>query len=578
MSTDMGVDFDNLRKAIDWSVKQLATPRMNRIEAIKQYVGSHYTNGGTERNVPTNFLEMAVTIYTRQLAAQAPRVMVTTGNVALRPFAKSAEIALNQIPDEIDLGATLQRAVIEALFSMGIVKVGISSSGREVLGHDVGEPYVDVVSIDDYFLDMSAKTRGNIQFEGNDYWLPIEDARALYDGKTSDLEPDEHTVTGDQGETRAESVSSDEGAELYKERVWLRDVWLSREGKLVTYGVKSLKVFNIIDWDGPEHSPYHTLGFSDVPGNLLPLPPVALWQDLHELGNKLFRKIGRQADNKKNVIAFPGGNEDSVKALKDAADGEGITYAGQAPTSLDVGAIDPQVLSVFLQVKDLFSYAAGNLDTLGGLAPATDTVGQDKLLSASANARIDFMREGTLKFTNGIFGSLAWYEWTDPVRERVVAKSVKGTNISISRIWSDETREGDFLDFNFQIDAFSMQSDTPASKMQKIREVLDGLVTPFLPMMEAQGGQLDFKVLVDLVSKLNNIPELSELIKFGEPPEQVPVQASGEAQPRAQNTKHTSERISRPGASRSGKDASLSQLLMGGKVQNAEAAAIGKPS
>jgi len=303
---DLKVNFKDLRTAVDWSIRQMDTPRKEHIKAVKQYVGNHYADGGADKAVPTNFLELAVTIYMQQLAARAPRAVVTTKVADLKPYAYSMEIAINQVPDEIGLENTLRKAVVEALFSFAVVKVGIAQSGTTMLGHDVGEPFADLVSIDDYFLDMSAKSKDGIQFEGNDYWMSVEAARSLFNDNS--IEPDEHTVTGDQGQERAESITVDEGADLYKEKVWLRDVWISGENKICTYGVKSLKMLRVVDWDGPEGGPYKMLGFSDVPGNVLPLPPVSLWRDLHNLGNTLFRKLGRQADAKKTIALFQGGN------------------------------------------------------------------------------------------------------------------------------------------------------------------------------------------------------------------------------------------------------------------------------
>jgi hypothetical protein len=568
----MSIDFKNLRTAIDWSIRQLDTPRKKRVEAVKQYVGSHYGDGGSDRRVPVSLLELAVTIYTRQLAARAPRAIITTGSSALRPYARNMELALNQIPDEINLGATLRRAVIEAMFSFAIVKVGIASSGVVVLGHDYGEPFADLVSIDDYFCDMSAKHRNAIQFEGNDYWIPVEDARAMF-GENG-IEPDQNTVVGDQGQERAESIGTSEGGEVFKDKVWLRDVYLPREGKLLTYGVKSLRVFNEVDFDGPERGPYHMLGFSDVPGNLLPLPPVALWRDLHELGNSLFRKLARQADSKKTVAAFQGGNDEDIESLKKASDGEGIRYSGTKPESIAVGGIDAPMLAFFLQVRDLYSYFAGNLDSLGGLAPMTDTVGQDKLLSEAASSRVKQMSETTIDFARGIFKALAWYEWTDPVRQRIIEKPLKGTNITVRRTWSAETREGDFLDYNFNIDVYSMQDDSPATKLQKIGTALERYVFPIMPQIEAQGGSVNIKKLMDLIAQLGNIPEFGELVQFAEPPAENAVKGSATPTTKPANTTRTYERVNRPGATRQGKDDVMSRLLMGGNVQPAEAAGM----
>jgi len=572
--TSQGFDFGKLRTAVESSIRKLAFPREKRIESVRQFVGMHYFEKGAQKRVPTNMLELAVTIYVRRLAARSPRAMVTTPVPNLRPFATNMGLALNQIPEEIGLDQTLRHAVIEAIFGIGVVKVGIASTGRTMLGHVYGESFVDLVSLDDYFLDMTAKKFKTIQFEGDDYWIPLDVARDM--AGNDKLEADKHTTTGSEGEERAEGVSTDESVDVYGEKVHVRDVWLPDTGQLVTYGVTSKEQFNLVNWDGPIAGPYHKLGFSDVPGNLLPLPPVALMRDLHELGNSLFRKLAQQAEDKKTVAAFQGGQDDDVAALKKAKDGEGMAYHGQKPEQITVGGIDQPTLAIFLQCRDLFSYFAGNLDSLGGLSPVADTVGQEQLTSEAASARIAFMEKQTVTFVKGIYKSLAWYEWTDVVRKRTLQKPIANTSIVVQSIWSYETRDGDFLDYNLDIDVYSMQEDTPATKLQKIGQALERFIFPNLPMIQQQGGQLDFRELMALIAKLANIDELKTLLRFQEPlPDQ---QMAGNPTPSTMpaHTTRTYERVNRPGATRAGKDDVMSRLLMGGNVQQSEADSAGR--
>lgn len=573
-----GIDFKRLRSAVEWSVRQLEGPRAQRVHTVRQYVGSHYGKDGSDKHVPTNMIELAITIYLRQLAARAPQVMVSTGVDELKPFAANMALAINQLPDELGLAKTFRRLTLEAMVGLGVAKVGLCESEHHVDGHDAGQPFVDVVSLDDYFVDMSAKTRGAIQYEGNDYWLDLDTARGMVDGHGG-LEPDDHTVHGDQGEPRAEGVSADEGADMFRDKVWLRDVWIPRTRQVLTYGVKSHRILRVVDWDGPEHGPYYPLEYNDVPGNLLPLPPASLWLDIHELANVLFRKLGLQASAKKTVAAFQGGNDEDVERLKKAKDGEGIRYSGQPPAQITVGGIDAPTLAFFLQARDLFSYFAGNLDSMGGLSPVSDTGVQDRLVSEAAGARMDAMKSITTEFAKDIFKALAWYEWTDPVRERVIQKSVEGTDIVLERVWSEETREGDFLDFNLDIDPYSMEDDTPASRLQKIGQVWERFIIPAMPMIQAQGGSVDVRKLMEVLSKLANVDELRELIVFGEPIPGDPQQGgSGAPSFKPANTTRTYERVNRPGATRSGKDDAMSRILMGAGVQQSEAAAVGRPT
>lgn len=576
---NLNVGFKELDSAIDWSLRQFATPRKKYHEAIRQYVGNHYADGGSDLVVPTNFLELAVTIYMQQLAARAPRAMFQAKHPSLRAEALSAEIAINQLPDEIGLGDTLQMAVIQAMFSFGVVKTGIAPSGIEVMGYDAGQPFADIVSIDDYFCDRSAKTWKDVQFEGNDYWMCVEDAVAMWPNAKSKITADDHTLVSDTGDDKSESVSIDEGAQVYQKKVYCRDVWLVKERQLLTYGIKSKEIFNVVDWDGPEEGPYHKLGFSDVPGNLLPLPPVALWRDLHELQNLLFRKLSKQADKKKTVAAFPGGDDDAVEALKNAEDGEGINYGNSAkPENIVVGGIDAPTLAFYLQVKELSSYFAGNLNTMGGLSAASKTIGQDQLLGEAASARVNFMRGRVNDFAKEIFQALAWYDWTDPVRERIVKKNIPGTDISVTRIWSEETRDADWLDFNFSIDVYSMGPDTPEIRLQKIGTALERYIFPGLPFIEQQGGMLDMQAVLSSVARLSNVPEINEFVKFGQTPPQGNPPVGNPRPGLAPNTTRTYERVNRSGATESGKADVLSRLLMGGNVQQSEGASLGKVS
>lgn len=575
--SSIGVNFERLRKSVEWSIRQLETPRKKRVEAVKQFVGMHYAENGSDKRVPTNFIELAVTVYVRMLAARAPKVLVSTDIQKLRPYAKDMEIALNQIPGEIGLGKTLQRSVVEAMFSLAVVKVGLGATGKEEFGVEYGQPFVDLLSIDDYFFDMSAKTRDSIQYEGNDYWLNVEDARRVFG--IEDIEADEHTTDGPEGQERAESVSTDSCGDIYGDRVWMRDVYLPRLNKMVSYGVKSNRVFKVVDWDGPISGPYHTLSFSDVPGNILPLPPVALWIDMHELGNGLFRKLGKQASAKKTVAAFQGGNDEDVERLKNAQDGDGIRYNGQKPENITVGGIDAPTLAFYIQIKDLFSYFAGNLDTLGGLSPMSDTVGQDRLLSEAASARVKQMGERTVDFVKEIFRSLAWYEWTDPIRQRsIVKKPAENAPVGIAKKWSMEERDGDFIDYNFDIDVYSMQDDSPSTKMQKLGTALERFVFPIMSQFAEQGGRVNLQKLNSHIAKLANVPELEDIVEFVQPEATPqPGAAAGAAgAPAPAHTTRTYERVNRPGATRHGKDDVMTRLLLGGKVQNLEAAAVGR--
>lgn len=562
-------DFNKLCDAIEWSLKQFETPRRNRITAIRQYVGSHYSEGGTEKRVPVNFLKLAVDIYVRQLAARAPRAMITVKRPDLKPTAANLELAINQIPDEIDLTMTMRRLVTEALFSLGVVKVGLSTTDQ-ALGHNYGKSFVDNITLDDYFCDMSAKRHDMIQFEGNDYWMNYEElmeAEWVDKSARDDIKPDEYTVLGPGGEERADSIGSQQSGKTFRDRVWLRDVWLPTEGLVCTYRVKSRKLLNTVEWNSTGHGPYYKLAFCEVPGNLLPLPLVSVWRDLHELGNALFRKLGAQADSQKTVQGFSGNDDQGVENLQKAADGSGIKYNGSPPVELKVGGVDAKTLAFFMQTRDLYSYFAGNLDSLGGLQPQAQTLGQDKLLGDAAGAQLRDMVDGTVRCAREIFRALAWYEWHDPLSRRTLQKPVPGTDISLSIDWHPGLRQGNFSDYELTIDVYSLQDDSPSLKLQRLGAVMQQYVIPLMPFIQQAGGQVDAQAILSLVAKYTNLPELNDVVVFAETNLQQQTESAG----MPANTSREYVRVGRPGMTRQGASSVMQQQLMGKEMQNSEA-------
>jgi len=568
--------FNRLTSSIEWSERCMDFPRRKRVESVRQFVGYHYFTGGAEKRVITPFLKMAVNIYVRALAARAPRVLFTARKPEYSPVAANLTSAVNEIPKEINLEGTLCRVVTEALFSMGIVRVGLHSVGK-ILGHEYGASFVDVVTLDDYFVDMSAKHSDNIQYCGNGYWLDYEEVMEsgkFKKNKINGLRPDEYTSQGEYGQQRAESVSVDESPTTFKDRVWLRDVWLPDERLLVTYAVKNKRLLNVIDWEGPERGPYSTLGFDDVPGNLLPLAPVSVWREIHELANSLFRKLGNQADSEKTVLGFTGGDEEGVKNFQRASDGDGILYGSQPPQKLTAGGVNSTTLAFYMQCRDLFSYFGGNLDSLGGLAPQSETLGQDKLISEASSAQLRQMSAKVVNFTKDVFTALAYYEWNDPVKTRTLKRQIPGTDLAIYVPWNRREKKGSFDDYILSIDVYSMQDDSPGTKMQKLMMLMQNFVMPMMPAIEQAGGILDVQKLLGLAAKYSDFEELGEIVQFQDQITQTNTGPAG----MPPNTTRTYERVNRPGATDRGKSQILQQALLGGRPQEDEAASLGRQS
>ena len=559
--------WSKLVASISWSERNLEFPKRKRLQSIRQVIGYHYMEGGNEFRVPVPMLALATQIYIRLLTPKNPRCLINTSDPSLKPTAANLELAVNQIPKEIYLSDTIRKMVMEALFSVGVVKIGIYEVGTQ-LGHKVGKTFVDNVSLDNYFLDMSAKSFDEIDYEGNQYWRDYDevmDSDWLPKKVRDELKPDEYTLVGPAGEPRAEEISSDESADQYRDRVWLRDLWLPKEGLLITMTTNTNTFLKAVEWEGPKCGPYVKLGFIDVPGNLLPMPPVSLWRDLHELSNKIFRKIGQQAEDAKSVQAFQGGDEESVNNYKAAKDGEGIRYTGAAPITLSTPGVDAKSLAFYLQCRDLFSYFAGNLDSLGGLGNQAPTLGQDKLLNLSASAQMADMSDRVAETVKEIFQALAFYEWGDPTSKRVLDKPIPGLEgKSLPVKWNHQSKRGNFEAYKLDIDVYSLQDNSPGARLQKLQLMLKEFVMPFMQQIQQGHGTVDIKKILELAGKYSDFPEIQEIVKFAEKSQDQMQQQQQGGQPA--DTSHTSVRVGQPGQSREGGDQQMMQTLMGPSI------------
>ncbi|MCP4899994.1 MAG: hypothetical protein GY906_23750 [bacterium] len=507
--------IEKLDNSIEWSDQQLTAPRRNRIEGIRQFVGYHHVDAGSPKRVPVPYIKLAVNIYSRMLAPRSPRAMITTQEDPFKPTAAAFELAVNEIPEEISLQETMLRLVMESLFSVGCLKVGLYKVGNQ-LGHEYGRIFADVITIDDLVIDMSAKHPDDVQFVGNNYWLDYEEVMESKYFKNKDgLKADDYTLrTPSFNEESATDVTVDSTLEPLKKKVWLRDVWVPSEGRFVTYGIKSKRKFKEIEWTGPETGPYHFLGYDLVPGSVLPLPPLSSWRDLHDLSNSLWRKLGNQADSQKTVQGFGGGDDEGAENFKGASDGDGIHYKGGEPKKLTAGGVDQRTLAFSLVCKDLFSYFGGNLDSMGGLGAQTETLGQDRLLSEASSAQIKQMADSVVAFSQKLFRTFAWYEWNDPVLHRTLKKRIPGTDISLEVPWGREQKKGEFENFRLKIDIYSLHDDSPSSKLMRLRTFLNEFVIPLMPIIESQGGSIDAKKIIELAAKYTGFPEGDEIVIF----------------------------------------------------------------
>jgi len=69
-------------------------------------------------------------------------------------------------------------------------------------------------------------------------------------------------------------------------------------------------------------------------------------------------------------------------------------------------------------------------------------------------------------------------------------------------------KEGDFYDFNFDIEPYSMRRTNPDMKAQKLMMFLQGWILPTLQIAAAQGNQIDMNIVTRDLAKYFDIESI----------------------------------------------------------------------
>lgn len=519
----MALDYENptimkrLTGAVEWSRQQLRHFQQQRMSALRQYVGHNYGDGGSVDNVPINLINLFTQIYTRKLSVKQLRTLVTTDNRRLQPHAAEYTLAMNRRLAQMKPEEALNTAGLEAMFLMGVVQVGVSDD----------QVFVDPVLFDDLIIDMSAKLWDGLGFIGHRFRPSLEWARdnPQFDKQVRGmLKPSRLFQADDVSDD--ESVSSQKLAmesagepQEYRDRVNLVQLYCPEDRTLVTYAADMLnKPLSIIDWNGPPNNPlgpYRRIGFCPVPGNLLPIAPVQLVRDLHELVNRLGNKVFRQAERQKTLMFVPkNATKDGQKVVK-YNDGDVIGVDDpKGMQEFTTGGANQTTLGMVTWTRQLASYMFGNADSVGGLAPSTDTVGQDSMLLQAAGSQVEDMQQVMMQFTSDVCSDIAFWTLNDPLLDMTITRPIPGTDMSFDFQFGPENVVGKFDEYSFRVDPYSSVIRTPAARLQLLLSLFERIVLQLTPIMQQQGQTLDTEKLFKLVAQYADAPEFLELITF----------------------------------------------------------------
>lgn len=578
-----GVDLDRLTSGIEQSHRRdLLRPREERYKAVQQMAGGHFSENGSQEPVPVNLIALYVSIMSSALVSQDPRFMLSTMDSKKRPAVKACEDWLNEEVKKQYLGDTLQRVVIDALFSVGILKVALSDPGHAAAHNwnlSAGQPFAERIDLDDFAYDPYAHSFAECTWIAHRYRVPMEVAEAMYRAEfDADFSPDYNPA----GDYKINLVGRDTGrTEEFEDHVTLWEAWLPRHGIIVTMrddppegenDGRSIKtVLRVQKWIGPECGPYHFLGFTWIPGSARPKGPIMDLYDLHRAVNRSYVKMMDDNDNWKRILVVPSSGDSDAKKFMNAANGQAITHDRPDDIKeIESRGVSNSVLQFAMHMKEVFSWLAGNLDIVGGLSPQSRTASQDKMLNENSSRMVGDKQQVVVKFTSKVGESLLWYDWNHPQKVMHAPISVPGLpNVSAVRsVYPARTmnrmgqkpplvREGQVPDI--QVDPYSLSHSTPQQRLA----FLDSFVAKtaqMLPLWAQQGVVMNAREYVELNAKYGNAPDLEGLFGVQDP---IPSRG-GDAPGMPANTSREYIRRSLGGDSQQAKQNDLSQMVARG--------------
>lgn len=573
--------------------------REERVAAVRITAGIHNSEEGSEVAQPLNLIGMYRTIVGRKLVANNPRALLTTDNRQIKPVVTAMETWVNKQIVNINLVETLQRAVDDSLYCIGVVKVSLADPGMAAnLGWAIraGEPFAETIDLDDFVFDVHARRFDQCAFMGHRYRIPLKVAQKLY-GKARNLQATDDALYNMEGDERISVIGRTTlaGFEELEPMIDLWEFYLPRHKLIITLkdddvggtGGYPGKALEIKPWLGPRTGPYHILSMGYLPGNPMPVAPIQNLIDLAESVNEMIRKLIDQASRQKEVIVASGTAGKEAANLTETNDGQVmIADRMEEVKAVNWGGPNQNNFQLMGAFKELFSWVAGNLDSLGGLGPQSKTAAQDEMLQQNSSATINDMQQRAIAHASSVVNALCWYFHHDPQKVMKLTYTLPGMpdvtapmQIGPARQPGQATQPGmmnrdhDFEDMAIHVDPYSLQYKSPEQRMSQLDTVMSQILIPLAPILVQQGVGLDFQAYLAMKAKLGDMPQLLELVKMVAPP-QPTADTGPEAEPPGKPavTTRNYTRRSEGGATNNG------QAIAAGNAMTMEPTKNGQPN
>lgn len=511
-----------VQEAVHRGFKRMHNFRSARLMFLRSYTGPYYDREKGEIGAESlNLIFNAIRVLVPHIVMQTPKHSVTSAFLASKDYAQLLTLALDYHSKVNDIKSVYRRAIVDAIFTLGIVKTGLAESDtvyafNESDRVDTGTIFTEAVDFDNFVVDPGSKDHmfRDAKFMGDKICVPrsrLLDSGLYKNDLVEKLPCAGERYSGDNDRASDLSMRGIEQQDNYdlEDEVEIVELWVPEAKSIITVPANCDSSFKdylrVDDYYGPDTGPYTLLALTPpVPGNPLPVPSVGVWHDLHVLANRMAKKIISQAERQKDVLAYRPANADDAAELRDAADGESIKV--QDPSAVNVLKFGGQEQSNEVQLAQLqnwFNMLSANPQAIGGQALDSDSATEAKILQGNASIGMEDMKDLVYGFGSEEARKRAWFLHTDPFiqlplirRDQIPAQMamgpagpivLQGPRIQESQVFlTPEARRGDWLDFTFSIVTESMGRNDASTRL---RVGID-FATKVLPAVVAAAQQM----------------------------------------------------------------------------------------
>lgn len=558
-----------LRKSAESGFQRLSRFRAARLMFIKAFTGQYYNKShGDVGDEPLNMAFTAIRALVPNLVARNPKNVVGSDYLMYREYGELMGLALDYMSKKIKFPPIMQRGLVDAIFTMGIFKVGLMTS--DTLAYFGDEPVdpgclsIDTVDFDNFTFDPNTKQLTKATFLGERIRVERDEIleSGLYDNAVIERLPSSADMGFGSPNSVRDLSAEDRNRHLrdkLHDSIDLLELWLPGPNVLVTLPYKSSaggKFLREETYTGPADGPYTFLSLTPpVPDNPIPVQLAGIWHDLHVIGNRIAKKTLDQAESQKDVLGYQSQYADTAQEIVDARNMDVVAMQDpNAAKMFSFGGQNPLNERMTAQLLQWFDQFSGNTSLLGGTGVQTDVATVANIMNQNTATGVTFMRDRVYEATQDIMRKCAWYMYTDEliklplIRRQSIPAEYDISDIGVRMvaparveetqvILTPEMRRGDFLDFAFEIEQDSMAPINWQARLQQ----LDALTIKIIPAVAGaaqicaqMGTPFSFQRLIVRIAKMMNIDWIDEIFQSPELIAQMAIIAQNGPQPQGQ--------------------------------------------